>query len=223
MNFTRIIKPAFISLLLLSSASAQTMNFFGIDHHGTAVGNVLNLIDCLTEDNQEQADKYYAELEIVDAELAGMFTMKDFKIPCSRCGGTGVHKITGNPCAVCDEGLVLDANALRFLRHRFSIALDDNPSAKTAWKQAKAVFDERCARLFDYQGLVGTVIHREEAGLLVARSDGEEVFVTQMKTLFLRKGAPISGRVWAAGTHTYTNAAGEPVEVPQYTATLWAE
>ena len=224
MNLTRIIKPVLISLLLLFSAPAQTLNFFGIDHHGTAVGNLLNLIDSLIENDQEKAEFYYTELEKADSEMAGVLTIRDFKVPCSRCGGTGVLRMTGNPCTVCREGLVFDVNALRFLRHSFSIALDEDPSAKTAWNKAKAAFDERCERLFDSEVMFGTVIRREKTGLLVARQPGgEEVFVTQMDTMFLRKGASINGRVWTDGTYAYTNDAGDRVEVPSYTATLWTD
>ena len=224
MSFTRVITSVLISLLLLFSAPAQTMNFFGIDYHGTAVGNVLNLIDSLIDKDQEKADKYYAELQKVDAELAGMLSMKDFMVPCSRCRGTGILPMTGNPCTVCTDGLVFDANALRFLRNRFSMALDDTPSAEEAWKKAKAAFDERCGRLFESEVISGTVIRREKNGLLIARqSGGEKVFVTQMDTMFLRQGASINGRVWTNGTYTYTNDTGKRVDVPQYTATLWAE
>ena len=217
-------KAIALILLMYLSAPAEDINFFGLQRQdGTAVDNVINLIDGLIDDNEEKVDVSMARIQELDPELARIMKIDDLKIPCSRCNGTGVM-VTGNPCGKCGgTRLMTDENSLRFFMDRFSIALNNEATnTAEAWQQALKAFEKYRLRLSAKETLFGTVIRKEKNGLLLAlKISGKVVYLQNVDLTQTFKGAPVSGTAWPDGTYTYTNQLGEAVEVPSYTASLW--
>lgn len=212
------------SLLILLCLPVQALDFFGIEYNGNSADNIINMLYSLIQNDVEQAEIAHTQLEATDPNLAKDVVIEDLKIPCFFCKGTGVLD-AGTPCEHCEgTGWVADADALTYLQNKFSTAVDAGQSETSAWKKAKAAFDERRELVLSRQAVFGTILRREKGGLLLSRQlTNEVVYVTDLNLSFSRAGMPINGTVWPNGTYAYTNDVGEQVEVPSYTATLWMD
>ena len=212
-------KSSVILLACQLAVSAAAMDFFGIEHNGNTADNVINLICGLAEGRPEVVQEYQNRLEKTDAYLAKKIKTDELQIPCVVCmGGSNAN------CSACSgTGRVADPYSLGYLQHKFSTAVEAGMSERASWKEAKAAFDKRRAVVLEGFDLFGTVIRKEDRGLLLSQEESEEPVYLEGIDPSISEGTPIVGQVWPNGMHSYTNDAGSLAEAKSYTAALWVD
>lgn len=202
----------------------MAMDFFGIEYNGNTADNIMNMIYSLSQNDVQQAGRYYKQLEKTSPALAKKINIDELKVPCTNCSGKGLLEDSAQ-CPDCrGSGLIVDAQALAYLQYKFSSAIDSGKSERWAWKTTKSSFDQRRKAALSYEALSGTIIRIDGTGVLLTLEGNDEVvYLKNMGTTSLQEGAPLSGMVWPSGTYTYHPDDGNPREIKCYTATLWAE
>ena len=217
-------RTIWIFLLMLMSSSALALNFFGIEYNGTPANNLVNLIYSLAEGDLEQADRDYEQLKKTDPKLAKSVKIEELKTPCTGCRETGTLQ-DDTPCPACaGNRRVTDPHALGYLQHKFCSAMEDGKSEKAAWREALAAFKHRRDAVLSAEMLYGSVIRVETNGVLLSISNSTEtVYIKGVQLDSNSEGAPISGQVWPAGTHSCPGEGEQPIEIKCYTTTLWID
>jgi len=208
--------------------SAEALNFFGIEYAGKTTDNIINLIHSVAEGNEEYIQEYQQRLMKTAPDLASTINIDELKMPCIECKGTGVSKSEASDkeevCPVCGgEGRIVDQYALGYLQHKFMEGIDAGKTDAEAWKEAMAEFRKRRKVYLLRETMFGVVIRSEGKGLLVLRSGNNETIWVAGYSTSIRKGTPINGYVWPAGTYTYKDEKGKTVKVKRYVANLWLD